>query len=561
MLLLIYILEENYLRFEQKLKKINYTILISLILTACSVDSTKQNDFKYFDASKLYYVKDSLMNEVIAQYHFINGLTNYNTNNYSMAILDFLESSKLKETPVTYLSIAKSYKELDKLTPSLEYIDKALKLDNNYLPAITFLNRIYFELLNMDGIKNTLEWKAEIMPSIQNLTELALFYSYFDLEKAEKIYLEIIKKSDDIYLYLGLLEIYSKLDEDERSIEITNILKNKRTLSQYKLDIYNSLLSFYLKKSQSDDFRKLLNELDTNFEKWEIEEIFDSLFESIFFNISSKKDNSNEIIEAILEYAENKTYYIPAYYFYLGFIASSIDSNKLAEKYYNYYLSLNENNHAIYQEIYRYYYVNNKQLELLSHLLSYSSKYPEELLYPYFSGIIYYEMDSLEKSKECLLKATKIDSNNVEIIIQLGLVNHILKKYEESDFYYEKALILEPENPLLNNNYAYSLSERNLELERALEMIKIAIDSDSLNANYLDTYGWVYFQMGDNEKALEFLEKSKAINNANPEVWLHIGDVLKKQGKEQEAIDAWEKGLNCDPSNSDLLERIKKNKS
>jgi hypothetical protein len=111
MLLLIYILEENYLRFEQKLKKINYIILISLILTACSVDSTKQNDFKYFDASKLYYVKDSLMNEVIAQYHFINGLTNYITNNYSMAILDFLESSKLKETPVTYLSIAKSYKE------------------------------------------------------------------------------------------------------------------------------------------------------------------------------------------------------------------------------------------------------------------------------------------------------------------------------------------------------------------------------------------------------------------------------------------------------------------
>ena len=32
------------------------------------------------------------------------------------------------------------------------------------------------------------------MPSIQNLTELALFYSYFDLEKAENIYLEMIKK-------------------------------------------------------------------------------------------------------------------------------------------------------------------------------------------------------------------------------------------------------------------------------------------------------------------------------------------------------------------------------
>jgi len=259
-----------------------------------------------------------------------------------------------------------------------------------------------------------------------------------------------------------------------------------------------------------------------------------------------------------LDFSNERNFYTPTIYFYLGFISSTIDNHDITEKYYTRYISLNEDNFAIFQEIFRYYYVNKKQAELLSNLLLNSTKYPDELVYPYFSGILYYEMDSIEQSKECFLKAIKIDSNNVEILTQLGLVNHILKRYEESDEYYEKALILDPENPLANNNYAYSLSERGLALERALVMIKIAIEIDSQNPNYLDTYGWIYFQTGNNEKALEYLEKSKSIDSTNADVWLHIGDVLKNQGKELEAIKAWEKGIIYDPQNSDLLDRIKK---
>jgi len=547
------------LRIE--LKKINYLIILALTLTACSVESTKQNDFKYFDSSKLYYIKDSLKNEMIAQFHFINGLTNYNTNNYSMAILDFFESSKLKESPVTYLAIAKSYGELNKITPAIEYIDKALKIDQKYVPAISYLNKIYFELLNMDGVKNTLEWKAEIMPSLQNLGELALFYTYFDLEKAEKLYLEMIQKNDDIYLYLKLLEIYSKLDKKEKANEILKILRDKRSESSYKFEIYNSLLNFYTKNLINKEFSSTLKELDNEFEKWEIEEILKSVFEGILLEITTKKNNSKEIkeiIEAVLDFSNERNFYTPTIYFYLGFISSTIDNHDITEKYYIQYISLNEDNFAIFQEIFRYYYVNKKQAELLSNLLLNSTKYPDELVYPYFSGILYYEMDSIEQSKECFLKAIKIDSNNVEILTQLGLVNHILKRYEESDEYYEKALILDPENPLANNNYAYSLSERGLALERALVMIKIAIEIDSQNPNYLDTYGWIYFQTGNNEKALEYLEKSKSIDSTNADVWLHIGDVLKNQGKELEAIKAWEKGIIYDPQNSDLLDRIKK---
>ena len=41
---------------------------------------------------------------------------------------------------------------------------------------------------------------------------------------------------------------------------------------------------------------------------------------------------------------------------------------------------------------------------------------------------------------------------------------------------YEEALKLDPENHLVLNNFAYSLAERDIQLERALEMSRKAVD-------------------------------------------------------------------------------------
>jgi len=71
-----------------------------------------------------------------------------------------------------------------------------------------------------------------------------------------------------------------------------------------------------------------------------------------------------------------------------------------------------------------------------------------------------------------------------------------MKRTDDSDSLYEEALRINPEFSLALNNYAYSLSERGLQLERALGMARKALEVAPDNPSYLDTIGWIYFRLG-----------------------------------------------------------------
>ena len=132
-----------------------------------------------------------------------------------------------------------------------------------------------------------------------------------------------------------------------------------------------------------------------------------------------------------------------------------------------------------------------------------------------------------------------------------------LEKMEESDSLYEKALRLDSTNALINNNYAYSLSERGLQLERSLKMIEIAMNSDSSNSSYLDTYGWIFFKLEEYDKAYYYIKKAIDIGGDDNSVLLeHLGDVLFMQWKKDEALEMWKEAFELDSSNETLKQKI-----
>ena len=127
----------------------------------------------------------------------------------------------------------------------------------------------------------------------------------------------------------------------------------------------------------------------------------------------------------------------------------------------------------------------------------------------------------------------------------------------ERDSLYELALQLDPQNALINNNYAYSLSERDLQLDRALLMIEIAMTADSSNSSYLDTYGWIFYKLGEYDKAYFYINKAIEIDGEDNAVLLeHLGDALYMQGKKEEAINYWKKALELDSSNETLINKV-----
>ena len=113
-----------------------------------------------------------------------------------------------------------------------------------------------------------------------------------------------------------------------------------------------------------------------------------------------------------------------------------------------------------------------------------------------------------------------------------------------------------PESPIILNNYAYHLSIQGIRLPEALEYVKKALQADPENSPYLDTLGWIYYQLGDYTNAKIYIEKSLSFQSDIPEVIEHLGDVCEKLEEYNLAEEYWRKAYDLDKSREHLLKKI-----
>lgn len=120
---------------------------------------------------------------------------------------------------------------------------------------------------------------------------------------------------------------------------------------------------------------------------------------------------------------------------------------------------------------------------------------------------------------------------------------------------YDSALIYNPADVMVMNNYAYFLSLDGRDLNRALKMSAITIEREPLNATFLDTYAWILFRMEKYVQSRDYLEKAlQYMEKPNPDLYEHFGDVLYKCGDADGALENWHRAFQLN-SESKLLER------
>jgi Flp pilus assembly protein TadD len=71
-----------------------------------------------------------------------------------------------------------------------------------------------------------------------------------------------------------------------------------------------------------------------------------------------------------------------------------------------------------------------------------------------------------------------------------------------------------------------------------------------------DSLGWVYYKLGDYEKAVVELEKANQLTPDDPTVTEHLGDGYQKLNRKDKARELYEKALALEPK-GDQLERLK----
>ena len=109
---------------------------------------------------------------------------------------------------------------------------------------------------------------------------------------------------------------------------------------------------------------------------------------------------------------------------------------------------------------------------------------------------------------------------------------------------YEHSLSLYADNAMVLNNYAYFLSLRGEQMERARTMSERAIKLESNNATYIDTYAWILYYMGEFEQARTYMRQALSLDRTgSAELPLHYGDILFALGERFMAETYWRKAL------------------
>ena len=198
---------------------------------------------------------------------------------------------------------------------------------------------------------------------------------------------------------------------------------------------------------------------------------------------------------------------------------------------------------------------NENPLGAIKILEPVNNQFFNEFSIQYLLGSSYQQLEEYDKATIVLRQSLKIYPESRGARHTLAIASDALNYWNESDSLYEGLIASDTNDVQALNNYSYSLVERNIHLNKALEMAKKAIELEPDNAAYLDTIGWIYYKMDNIDKALSFIRKSVELDNNNAIVLEHLGDVLIAKNQIQEAIIYYLKALDIDKDNEILQQK------
>jgi tetratricopeptide (TPR) repeat protein len=193
--------------------------------------------------------------------------------------------------------------------------------------------------------------------------------------------------------------------------------------------------------------------------------------------------------------------------------------------------------------------------------------YPSAAMLYYLNGIGYANKNNFTKAIQSFTTAVDYQPEDnkdllAEMYASLADAYNSDKQYALADKNFDAALKLTPNNATVLNNYAYYLSVRKERLDDALRYSEKSLQIRPGEATFLDTYGWICFQMAQYEKAKEYIQQAidKNGTQADATLYEHLGDVYYKLNQLDKALINWRLAQTKDPNNERILQKIKQKK-
>ena len=170
---------------------------------------------------------------------------------------------------------------------------------------------------------------------------------------------------------------------------------------------------------------------------------------------------------------------------------------------------------------------------------------------------IYETKKQYKNAIEVIRNGLKQDDKDIDLIFRLGVL--LDKSGDRASCIEQMKIILEikPDHADSLNYIGYSYAEQGMKLDEALGMIQKAMKLKPNSGYIIDSLGWVYFQKGMYNKAIQHLEKAVKLTPNDPMINEHLGDANFKMKKYKDALEYYKKSLSLKhPDQNKLNKKI-----
>lgn len=537
-----------------------------------------------------------------AEFFFSEAEKYFILEDYAKALLYFQRVSELNPTNATVHYkiaevLAKGTKEED-IQKAAQSIELALKYEKKNKYFYLLASNIYANLGQFEKATGALEtMMKEVKGTEDYLFELAALYLY---DKKEDEALKVYNRAEDIMgvnevssqqkqrIYLDKGKIPEALAEGEKLLqaypdEERYVLGFAETLSMngQRSKAIQYLENFIKDHPEAGNAKMVLAGLykdDGQEEKSRsyVLEVFDDpqvnvsskvlmmgTYNAMLSQNQSKKINDLELETFVVNlFKKLETNYPtdPNVHLVGGDLYMTLEQDEDAKREYLKAVRSGSASFEAWQNLLYLETQSNQIDSLIAHSEEALEMFPNQAMVHYFNGYGHLRKKLYKEASYSLEQAKKLSTSNPAFVSELngmlGDCYNATKEYSKSDQAYEEALVFNPNNDIVLNNYSYYLALRKENLEKAEKMAAQLVKNFPDNPSYLDTYAWVLFERGKYKEAKKTIEKAIQSGQGTATHFEHYGDILFQLGDIDNAVKQWQKAKQKDGDNASLDKKI-----
>ena len=154
-------------------------------------------------------------------------------------------------------------------------------------------------------------------------------------------------------------------------------------------------------------------------------------------------------------------------------------------------------------------------------------------------GDLYRRDKQYAKARDNYLRAIEAGFDSAYLYRNLAISYERLDEEEQAELHFKGALARDPDDPFTLNYLGYWWAESGRHLTQAMELIEQAVRLRPDSGFFVDSLGWVHYQLGNYKIAVEFLEKATMLEPEDAVIIAHLGDAYWRTNRYNEAKYKW----------------------